>query len=397
MRVSKRLFPGGHVARRLVVLAALACGIALAGAQSADAAFAYGTGFQRAGSADRTAQHCFAGSLSSSASSRQAQSGEGPCYYVQTEVWGNGTISSTTPALVPGGSTPAERYPNGHIDCPSTADWNCAYFFNWSFGDSTTVILQANCTGTNCFLGWEGCPHVQGAGNRQCRREQEDPEPLANCIIAHFAPDTEVTESGCGGDPPPPPPPINVKVEKAGSGSGLVQSNPIGIFCGNSCGTTITPGQNVTLTATPASGSVFAGWSAECADNVPPNPDPCSPPCPTSGTTCTWGVVAGTERIVTARFNLPAPPPPNTVILRKPAKLTKSRNASFFWAAKRGSTFLSNFTSQCRLDKKVAWLACKSGKTYKGLKPGAHTFRVRTHDANGWDPTPAVYSWKIKR
>ena len=42
-------------------------------------------------------------------------------------------------------------------------------------------------------------------------------------------------------------------------------SNPAGINCGSTCSHGYLPGTVVTLTATPASGSTFAGWSGACS------------------------------------------------------------------------------------------------------------------------------------
>jgi len=59
-------------------------------------------------------------------------------------------------------------------------------------------------------------------------------------------------------------------VTKSGTGSGTVTSNPSGIDCGSDCSQTYNQGTSVTLTATPASGSTFGGWSgdADCSDGV---------------------------------------------------------------------------------------------------------------------------------
>ncbi len=54
-------------------------------------------------------------------------------------------------------------------------------------------------------------------------------------------------------------------VATTGNGSGAVSSNPAGISCGSMCSHAYTTGTSVTLTATPASGSVFSGWSGACS------------------------------------------------------------------------------------------------------------------------------------
>lgn len=77
-------------------------------------------------------------------------------------------------------------------------------------------------------------------------------------------------------------------VSKAGTGSGTVTSSPAGINCGATCLVGFANGTSVTLTATPATGSVFGGWSGAC-----------------SGTgSCV--VSMSTNKTVTATFN-PAP------------------------------------------------------------------------------------------
>src|SRR6202162_1276207 len=50
-------------------------------------------------------------------------------------------------------------------------------------------------------------------------------------------------------------------VNKSGSGSGTVKSNPIGINCGSICNNTYINGASVMLMAIPDSGSTFSGWS----------------------------------------------------------------------------------------------------------------------------------------
>ena len=76
-----------------------------------------------------------------------------------------------------------------------------------------------------------------------------------------------------------------LSVAKGGSGSGTVTSNPSGINCGSTCSASYASGTTVTLTAAPASGSTFAGWSGAC----------------TGTGTCIASMTA--DRSVTATFN----------------------------------------------------------------------------------------------
>src|SRR5207244_3736115 len=76
---------------------------------------------------------------------------------------------------------------------------------------------------------------------------------------------------------------VTLTVTKAGSGT--VTSSDGGINCGATCSATYNSGTTVALTATPASGSIFSGWSG--CDTV-------------SGTTCT--VTMSAARAVSATF-----------------------------------------------------------------------------------------------
>lgn len=61
---------------------------------------------------------------------------------------------------------------------------------------------------------------------------------------------------------------FSLTVSRAGSGSGTVASSPAGINCSSDCTENYPSGTVVTLIATAASGSTFAGWSghADCVD-----------------------------------------------------------------------------------------------------------------------------------
>jgi hypothetical protein len=77
-----------------------------------------------------------------------------------------------------------------------------------------------------------------------------------------------------------------VRVEKSGSGSGRVTSSPAGINCGDECLAMFPDETPITLTADPASDSVFRGFGPPCGDAL----------------TCTFTPTEDTE--VHARFKL---------------------------------------------------------------------------------------------
>ncbi|MDP1636871.1 MAG: hypothetical protein Q8L62_02070 [Candidatus Nitrotoga sp.] len=76
-----------------------------------------------------------------------------------------------------------------------------------------------------------------------------------------------------------------LSVSKLSNGTGTVISSPVGINCGTKCNAPFSQGANVTLTATPASGSVFSGWGGAC-----------------SGTNATCSVAMNSPKNVTAAF-----------------------------------------------------------------------------------------------
>jgi hypothetical protein len=100
--------------------------------------------------------------------------------------------------------------------------------------------------------------------------------------------DSGYSDEACGS----PAAGFDFTVAKAGSGSGKIVSSPAGIDCGSNCVATYAAGKVITLTATPASGSSFSGWSGgACAGT-----DPC--------------VLAGNTPVtVTATFSLDSTAP----------------------------------------------------------------------------------------
>jgi len=149
---------------------------------------------------------------------------------------------------------------NGSVTS-SPAGIACGTTCSASFPSSSTVVLTATPTGGAVFVGWSGggC-----SGTGTCTLTPTS----ATTVTATFAPAT-----------------VGLTVTVTGAGTGTVTSSPAGLTCSTVCTASFAAGSSVTLTATPAAGSVFAGWSSGC-----------------SGTgACT--VVLDQARGVTARFS----------------------------------------------------------------------------------------------
>ena len=83
--------------------------------------------------------------------------------------------------------------------------------------------------------------------------------------------------------------------------------------------------------------------------------------------------------------------PPDTVFDKTPKKKTFSHRAKFLFHSTEPGSKLT-----CRLDKKPAVSCVAFSKRMK--KAGKHTFTVVATDAHGnVDPTPATYTWKVKK
>jgi len=75
-------------------------------------------------------------------------------------------------------------------------------------------------------------------------------------------------ESCVAGTGTPPPPSHTVTVAPSGTGSGTVISSPAGINCGSACSASFPSGSAVTLTASAATGSTFAGFTGACISST---------------------------------------------------------------------------------------------------------------------------------
>ena len=112
---------------------------------------------------------------------------------------------------------------------------DCSQYYNVN----TTVTLTATPAVGSIFSGWSGA--CTGTGS--CIVSMT----AAKSVIATFTLRTYL-----------------LTVTKAGTGGGVVTSSPIGIACGTDCSQIYNYNTAVTLTATPATGSIFTGWSGAC-------------------------------------------------------------------------------------------------------------------------------------
>ena len=114
-----------------------------------------------------------------------------------------------------------------------------------------------------------------------------------NTLLVADAGNNRVLRFDAPGTSPPRPPALTVAV--ADIARGRVTSNRPGIVCPTDCSQRFGQGSAVTLTATPAAGFAFAGWSGACTGAAP---------------ACT--VTMADARAVSAAF-VPSPPAPPAV------------------------------------------------------------------------------------
>jgi endoglucanase len=152
----------------------------------------------------------------------------------------------------------------------STGGINCGTACTATLPSGTTVTLTAAAASGFVFGGWSGA--CTGSAST-CVATMTSAQSVGASFLACAAPAMSLT------------------VTKAGTGAGTVTSSPAGISCGTTCTMALSSCGAVPvvlLTATPASGSVFTGWSGGGC----------------SGTSPTCSVTVTTAVAVTATFTL---------------------------------------------------------------------------------------------
>ena len=122
----------------------------------------------------------------------------------------------------------------------SPAGINCGADCTESYNSGTMVTLTASPAVGSSFTGWSGggC-----TGTGSCVVTMD----AAKSVTATFTLNT-----------------YTLTTSRSGTGTGTVTSSPAGINCGADCTEAYNHGTSVTLSAAPASGSTFAGWSGGC-------------------------------------------------------------------------------------------------------------------------------------
>ena len=174
---------------------------------------------------------------------------------------GGGSSSS-----LPGGSFQLTvTTSSGGTVSSNPAGINCGQTCTATFNSGTQVTLTATPVANESFTSWGGaCSGTKPT----CTLTLNSNQSASATFTAVQAPPT-------------------LTVTNAGTGTGMVTSAPTGINCPGTCSTSFPPGTQVTLTATAASGSSFAGWSVSSC-----------------GMTSTCTVTLTANQSVTATFNV---------------------------------------------------------------------------------------------
>jgi hypothetical protein len=127
----------------------------------------------------------------------------------------------------------------GVTSAPAGID--CGPACTWGFLDGTVVTLTAAPDAGSSFAGWSG---ACSGSSLTCQVTLD----RARSVGAAFAPVYR-----------------QLAVTRAGDGTGSVTSDVGGVDCGTTCTVPVRQPTVVTLTAAAAPGSIFTGWSGDCA------------------------------------------------------------------------------------------------------------------------------------
>jgi hypothetical protein len=168
-----------------------------------------------------------------------------------------------------------------------------------------------------------------------------------------------------------PAPPATLTVTRAGTGTGTVTSNPPGIACGADCSQQYPASTAVGLTATPAAGSTFAGWTGGGCSGAGP---------------CTVTLTASAT--ITATFQAAAPP---AVTFTSPAAgATVKGTITVTLAASGGSG--SGYTYRVSVDGSPAYAGTNPTFSWNTttVADGGRTLSAIVTDSAGRASAPAT-------
>ncbi|MGC4000805.1 MAG: hypothetical protein QM767_26480 [Anaeromyxobacter sp.] len=189
------------------------------------------------------------------------------------EVGGSGPPPGTIPVhLVVDGS--------GSVAVDGAVTQRCDASCELAVSPGGQLTLLAQPAEGQVLSGWEGAC----TGTEACALTIS----AETTVTAHFA-----------AAPAPPPGQHVLTVLSQGDGAGTVRSAPGGLDCGTACAAPFDEGTEVTLTATAADGSTFAGWGGACSGT-----DPCQ-------------VTLDVDVVVSARFEPPPPPARHTLTVAR--------------------------------------------------------------------------------
>lgn len=164
---------------------------------------------------------------------------------------------------------------------------NCGSTCSSPFATNTNVVLTASAASGSVFANWSGA--CSGTGTQCTLTFTSNTSVTANFNVA----------------------PQMLTVTRNGTGAGTVTSAPAGISCGSTCASNFAYNSSVTLSASPSSGSVFAGWATDCSG------------------TGQCAVTMSQARAVSATFTLLPPATPTGLV----ATATSSTSVALTWSA----------------------------------------------------------------